>query len=430
MNRRRFMLTAGALVAAACGKPRSLQPGAAPPSLGGDGYDGQEVTLSFWNGFTGGDGPPMRALVAEFNATHARIKVRMNAIRWDDYYRRIPVAAVSASGPDVGVIQQHQLVSSAARGVVVPLDSLAEVFGLVERDFFAPVWRGGVYRNQRYGIPLDVHPLGMYYNERAFAAAGILHPPETREEFDDALARLKANGFAHPFWIPTTWPAHLMFESLLWQHGGAPFADDGSDVSFATEAGEKSILWMQQMYRRDYSPRAVAIDGQWNAFVNGTNAIVWDGVWMLQNTSDVRGGARVAPLPRIGGRRAAWANAHHLVLFGRPRLDAARVQASMVFVTWLSQHSLEWARAGQVPARTSVRESRAFAALAGQATFARELPDVRLVPVAAGVVDLQDDAVVFAVDAALRSGAPREALGQAERLANDQLRALRAPFAR
>lgn len=426
-SRRRFLGTA--LAALACGG-RALQPGVAPPALDGDGYDGPRVTLSFWNGFTGGDGSRMRALVAEFNATHPRIAVVMNAIRWDDYYRRIPVAAASGKGPDVGVVQQHRLVGSAARGVIVPLDALAARFGLVERDFFGPAWTAAQIGGQRYGIPLDVHPLGMYCNARAFAEAGIGRPPATGVELDEALLRLKARGFEHPFWIPSAWPAHFMFESVLWQHGGAPFSADGTKVTLASEAGDRAISWMQRIVRDGYSPKSVAIDAQWNAFVNGTNAIAWDGIWMLQNVNDVSGGVLVAPLPQIGGSRAVWANAHHLVVFGRPRLEAARVQAGMVFIAWLSRHSLEWARAGQVPARTAVRETAAFASLESQVTFARELPDVRMVPVAPGVGELQDDAVLFAVEAALRSDQPAARLAEAERLANDQLDGLRAPFVR
>jgi multiple sugar transport system substrate-binding protein len=314
--------------------------------------------------------------------------------------------------------------------VIVPLDKLAETFGLSEADFFAPVWRGGSYRGQRYGIPLDVHPLGMYFNARAFADAGIVAPPATADEFEDALARLKAGGFSHPFWIPTAWPAHLMFESLLWQNGGSPFSEDGTRVTFASDAGVRALEWMQGIARRGYSPSAVGIDAQWNAFVNGTNAIAWDGIWMLQNAGDVPGGAAAAPLPRIGGQRAVWANAHHLVIFGRPKLDAARVQAAMVFIHWLSHHSLEWARAGQIPARNSVRETPGFRALEGQAAFARELSDIRIVPTGAGIGELQDDAVVFAVDAPLRSAKPGAQLAAAQDLANDQLHGLRVPSER
>jgi multiple sugar transport system substrate-binding protein len=417
-----------ASLAGACGRTGELRPGVPPPALGGRDYRGPRVELAFWNGFTGGDGPFMRRLVEDFNAAHPRVRVVMNAIRWDEFYRKVPVAVAHGRGPDVGVMQQHQLPLCAARGVVVPLDALAREFGLREEDFFAPAWNGGAFQGQRYGLPLDVHPLGMFYNRRAFAAAGLQGPPETGEALGEALARLKRSGFTHPFWLPTLWPAHLMFQSLLWQFGGAPFSADASRVTFAGDAGVRAVEWMTGLYRRGYSPASVALDAQWNAFLNGTNAVVWDGVWMVHNVRDVPGGAGVAPLPRVGPHAAAWGNAHHGVLFGRPRLDAARVQAGMVFLAWLSQHSLAWAQAGQVPARNRVREGPGFAALEAQATFARQLPTVRLPPSGLGIGELHDDVLVYAVDSVLRGADPRGGLEKQRRLASDRLRTVRALY--
>src|SRR4051812_28304143 len=218
-SRRRFLGTA--LAALACGG-RALQPGVAPPALDGDGYDGPRVTISFWNGFTGGDGSRMRALVAEFNATHPRIAVVMNAIRWEDYYRRIPVAAASGKGPDVGVVQQHRLVGSAARGVIVPLDALAARFGLVERDFFGPAWSAARIGGQRYGIPLDVHPLGMYCNARAFAEAGNRGAPPPRGQPHGGPLPPKGGGFRPPVLVSPPGPPPLHFRARPLPHRGGP----------------------------------------------------------------------------------------------------------------------------------------------------------------------------------------------------------------
>ena len=427
MTRRQWLLgAAAASLVSGCGRGGSLQPGAAPPALGGRGYEGAPLELAFWNGFTGGDGTPMRELVARFNAAHPRIRVVMNAIRWDELYRKAPVAVASGKGPDVGVMHHHQLPTAAARGIVSPLDALAAEFGLQGESFLPVAWQGAVYNQKRYGIPLDVHPLGMFFNLRAFERAGIREAPATGEALDDALARLKRSGFEYPFWMPTLWPSHLIFETLLWQFGGAPFSSDAREVTFATDAGERAVRWMTGLYERGYSPRAVALDSQWNAFGNGTNAITWDGIWRVNNLEGIAGGGGVAPVPRVGPHSAAWAASHNLVLFGRPRPDAARVQAGMVFIDWISAHSLDWARAGQVPARNDARESASFRSLASQATLSRQT--MRLVAAGPGIGDLQDDAILYAMDGVLHARDPRRALEHSQALLNDQLRALRAQF--
>jgi multiple sugar transport system substrate-binding protein len=371
----------------------------------------------------------MRALVERFHAHEPRIRVRMNALRWDDFYRKVQVATFAGSGPDVGAIHQHRLPTFVERGVILSIDTLTGPAGFVADDFFAPVWRGGAYRGRQYGIPLDVHPLGMYMNRRAFERAGITEPPRGADELEEALARLERSGFEYPFWIPTQWPAHLMFASLIWQFGGAPFSDDASRVSFASAAGERAILFLRRVIERGYSPRAVGLDAQWNAFVNGTNAVLWDGSWMLQNTRHVTGGVRVAPLPQVGVRRAVWANAHQLVLFARPRLDARRLKAALVFFAFLSEQGLAWSECGMVPARNALREA-ALAGVPEARSFARSLPFVELLPSGPAIGELHDDILQHAVDASLRAPDPVARLAFAERLATDELAALRRPFER
>src|SRR4051812_36022451 len=84
----------GALVigAAGCGGggggPKQAQ--APATTAAPTAYAGPSVSLKFWNGFTGGDGPVMKKLVDQFNAEHQNIKVSMNVYKWEDYYAKVP----------------------------------------------------------------------------------------------------------------------------------------------------------------------------------------------------------------------------------------------------------------------------------------------------------------------------------------------------
>jgi ABC-type glycerol-3-phosphate transport system substrate-binding protein len=94
---------------------------------GGGVYEGPPVELAFWNGFTGGDGPAMRELVDRFNDEHENISVAMNVMIWDpDFYQKTPAAVGSGNGPDVGIMHVERLATNAARGVIVPLDEVAD----------------------------------------------------------------------------------------------------------------------------------------------------------------------------------------------------------------------------------------------------------------------------------------------------------------
>ena len=62
-------------------------------------------------------------------------------------------------------------------------------------------------------------------------------------------------------------------------------------------------------------------------------------------------------MPQIGSKKPAWANSHNFTIVQQPRgADGNKVDGAKVFINWLSQHSLDWAAGGQVPARKQVRD--------------------------------------------------------------------------
>src|SRR4028119_142046 len=179
------------LFVAGCGGGAQNSP--AVQGAGGDGgktYEGPKVELAFWNGFTGGDGPFMRELVEQFSSENTNIDVKMNSVEWVDYYTTVPSAVRSGKGPDVGIMHSDQLGTNAARGVIIPLDDVSSALGLKESDFASLIWQAGMYNGNRYGIPLDSHPLGLYYNKALMEEAGLdpNKPPPTRDAAEPAPA--------------------------------------------------------------------------------------------------------------------------------------------------------------------------------------------------------------------------------------------------
>ena len=67
-------------------------------------------------------------------------------------------------------------------------------------------------------------------------------------------------------------------------------------------------------------------------------------------------------MPTIGEKPAVWASSHNLVVTTQAAKDPNKLEASRLFIAFISENSIEWAKSGQVPARNSVRESSEFAA--------------------------------------------------------------------
>lgn len=428
--------TAGLLLLGCRGEPVDVRDQAAIAAGGSQGYAGPAVELSFWTGFTGGDRPPMQRLIERFNREHDNITVRMSVNRWGDFYQKLPAAVASERGPDVAVMHADQLATAAVHRTLLPLDEVTEALGLGVDDFSETLWDAGVFRGRRYGVPLDVHPLGLYYNRAVLADAGLDDAalPRSRRDYLAVLEHLRQRGIQGSWVSPVLFTGGLMFQSLLWQAGGQLFSEDGARAMFNAEAGVEALGFLLELIRRGYSPRDVGQDADSIAFTNNRNAFLWNGIWMI-NIYRAVPGLRwgVLPVPVIGTQPAVWGNAHHLVLPRQPSTGAGqrRLKASVVFLAWLSEHSLEWAEAGMVPARREARESAAFRRMTEQAIFAEQLPVVRFPPAIPGVDSVRASTLDLAVnEAVLLRAAPREALNRAAREADALLAANLKKFAR
>src|SRR5204863_9448312 len=123
LSRRRFLVVGGGIAAGAaltaCGGGKSASDAAGGATDSGKKftgkYTGPAVTLAYWNGFTGGDGPFMDKLVEQFQQENPKITVKQNTIEWADFYQKVPAAVTAGKGSDVGVMHQDQLATNAAR---------------------------------------------------------------------------------------------------------------------------------------------------------------------------------------------------------------------------------------------------------------------------------------------------------------------------
>ncbi|GAA0817134.1 ABC transporter substrate-binding protein [Spirilliplanes yamanashiensis] len=403
------------------------------PVVGGGGqnaqpaattYTGPDVTLAFWNGFTGGDGPIMKSLVDKFNQANQNIKVSMNVYEWADYYQKVPAAVSTGNGPDLGIMHVDQLATNAARGVVLPLDDVAQSLQLDEAAFSPPVWRAGVYNQKRFGIPLDVHSLGMFYNKKVLEQAGLDpdKPPTNNDEYMSALETLKGKGIQGHWATPFPFTGSHQFMSLVWQFGGQIFDEQGTKATFAEQPGQQAMTWLVDLIQKGYSPRNVAQDADLLALQNGKAAFNWNGIWTINTLRQAEGLEwGVAPLPQIGTQPAVWASSHNFVQFKQRSQDQNKLTAGKVFINYISQQSLEWAKGGQVPARRDIRESQGFKDLIEQASIGTQIDNVHFLPSVPGIGDVMAALDTAVNEAILLRKPPAQALADGANKANQLL---------
>lgn len=332
------------------------------------------VVLEYWTIFTGPDGETMQDLVDQFNEEHSgEIEVRMGIMPGDAFYERILSAVVSGRAPDVAIMHLDRIPEFATQGILTALDDVAERMGLVADDYIDAVWEGSIINGKRYGIPLDTHPLVMYWNKDLFAEAGLdpENPPMDRESFIEVTKQLTkdTNGDGRiDQWgtqLSVGWPNFFYWYSTLYQNGGELFSEDQTRALFDSPEGLDALNYLTDLiYEHEVSPRNVQVDADVEAFKRGELGIHFNGIWMLAGFKDHPGlnfGAGM--IPQWGTEQpAVWGGSHQFVLPLQRRVDQNKVVASLRFIEWIGENSLEWGFGGQLPARKSVLESEEFLA--------------------------------------------------------------------
>lgn len=379
------LLVALGLGLAGCGTPKAEDPPA-----------GEPVVLQFWNGFSGPDGDTMIQMVRRFNEEHDDIEVKMQIIPWGTYYDKVTLGLAYGGAPDVFVLHVNRFPEYANHGV------LGELAGL-EADRYVPAaWEACQWQGRTLAMPLDIHPLGLYYNRRLFREAGIAAPPTTYAEFLESAKKLTkdrdGDGKIDQWGFSFTW---LRSNGLTFlnQHGTSLLTEDLSQSGLSTPGARAAMDQMLDIVEKHrVAPRPEGQDA-WMGFQAGKVAMAMEGVYMnasLEKLEDFDYAA--APVPQFGPKPGVWAGSHLLVT--PAELPPRRREAAHRFIRYLSDHSLAWAKGGQVPARIDLLASREFMALPVQSQFARQLDRIIYEPpsvsfnLVAGYMDSAIEAVV------------------------------------
>jgi multiple sugar transport system substrate-binding protein len=317
----------------------------------------QGQTLEMWSPLTGPDGDEMTALAQRFSSEN-EWGITVNHVPQPDYMQSLTAAAATPDQlPEVTIARVINVGELAARNVLKPwgdeaLAALGEDFG---DNIAENVWVRGEYNGERYSVPLDFAALVMYYNKDMFSAAGVEEPgtePWTREEFESALTALQGSG-VQAISIGTAFQAATLFQTFIVQFGGSIANDDGTEATYNSPEGVEALEYIKTLRDTHGTQASGPGDPEVQPFTQGQAAIVMHGPWHISNLRQLEF-TGYAPVPQVGDEFAVWGGSHQFALATE---DAALQAAAACWVSWISQNSLEWAAAGQIPAYTPARES-------------------------------------------------------------------------
>jgi multiple sugar transport system substrate-binding protein len=350
------------------------------------GAQAQE-TVVWWDFLGGGDGVRMKKLIEDFNAAHAgSITIDATTLDWGvPFYSKVQTSAAVGEAPDVMTYHASRIPLAVSQGILdeITPDDWAQM-GLGEADFASATWNAVTVDGKQWAVPLDTHPIVLYYNKDLLREAGVLGDDglpmgmDSREGFTATLQALKDAGVEHPLGSVTA-DGNFMYRtiySLVCQQGGELMTDGEFLVGDNGEKLQNALAVLQdwtnaglQSTYTDY-PATVAL------FTSGEAALMINGVWEVPTMTDLAAQGKLfdwgaVEIPVIFDRPCTYADSHTFAIPKNQGEDMSPEKRAAVLevISWIDHNSLFWATAGHIPAFSAVTESAEYAAMEPNATY-------------------------------------------------------------
>jgi multiple sugar transport system substrate-binding protein len=356
-------------------------------TVGFAGVAQAQETVVWWDFLGGGDGVRMKKLIEDFNAAHSgQVRIDATTLEWGTpFYAKVQTSAAVGEAPDIMTYHASRIPLAVQQGVLQEITAADwAAMGLGQGDFATATWDAVTIDGTQYAVPLDTHPIVLYYNKDLLAAAGMLDDNglprgmDSREGFTATLQALKDNGVRFPLGSVTA-DGNFMFRtvySLVGQQGGELMSDgeflagDNAD-KLANALGvlaEWTSAGLQSTYT-DY-PATVAL------FTSGEAAMMINGVWEVPTMTDLHAQGNLfnwgaVELPVIFDQPSTYADSHAFALPANrgKEMSAEKRAAVLQVISWIANNSLFWATAGHIPAYGPVTESAEYKAMEPNATY-------------------------------------------------------------
>ncbi|MCD7035572.1 ABC transporter substrate-binding protein [Metabacillus sp. GX 13764] len=383
-----------------------------------------DKNFTIWVPFSGPDGPKFEEIVKAFNSSSSGYHADLQIIPSSEYYKMVNLTLSSKNNlPDLMILHADRIVDYASKDLLLSADKLTKNSKISDSDYHPMALKASTVNGVRYGIPLDIHPLMFYWNKDSFKKAGLDpdRPPKNQQEFLEYAKKLTdPKTGQYGFAVPTVGTQPFLFQTLLSQNGGTLFSNGKfrytSKEAVKTLAFEKDLI-----YKDKVSPSGLAIDGDLKLFLQGKNAMHFNGPWMLSQFEDSKLNFGVAPVPQIGSKSLkVWANSHNFVV--PKRKEGEKIAAITSFLDFAGKNGMSWAESGQAPAAKAVYTSKEFNKLNQQPKVAQSFDFAEYPPQVENWGQISDFLFQEVNLVLLDKKEPREALKDAERKAEQYQR--------
>ena len=346
-----------------------------------------EENVVWWDFLGGGDGVRMKQMISDFNAAHAgKIKIDATTLEWGTpFYSKVQTSAAVGEAPDIMTYHASRIPLAVKQGILQEITADDwKTMGIGQSDYASATWDAVNIDGKQYAVPLDTHPIVLYYNKDVLGKAGLLTENGTpkgmdsRENFTATLKALKAAGVKFPLGSVTA-DGNFMFRtvySLMGQQDGELMTDGefltGDNAKKLENALGVLAEWTKEGLQSTYTdyPATVAL------FTSGEAAMMINGVWEVPTMVDLHKNGKLfewgaVELPVIFNHPSTYADSHAFAIPANKgkEMSAEKRAAVLEVMGWISKNSLLWATAGHIPAYGPITASAEYKAMQPNATY-------------------------------------------------------------
>lgn len=226
----------------------------------------------------------LNQVLHQFEASHPQIRVKFEVIA-DQYMDVIKTRLIGDAAPDVFYLEAVEAPFLLDKSVLEPLNAyITPEFELA--DFEPNLLQLFTDQDQIYGLPKDYSTLALFYNQQAFAAAGIAQPPSTWDELRTLAKQLTVDrdqdGKLDRYGLGVT-PELARLGYVIRAFGGEIVNSQGY-AAYASEAATQGLQQIVDAYRIDRStvqPADLGSNSGTELFGQGKAAMVIEGNWAI-----------------------------------------------------------------------------------------------------------------------------------------------------